>query len=112
MSLETMHRDVTLLIAALLLLLHNPHLAGQATVIVDIAGLDPDKGELTRVHGFDGDGRFGTPVAGPMDIDGDGYADFAVAYMRASPLGRLGAGEVDLVFGRGAIGEIVDTSQP
>ena len=111
MNAETRRRGVALSIALLLLFLHNPHLAGQATVIVDIAGLDPDKGELTRVHGFDGDGRFGTPVAGPMDMDGDNYADFAVAYMRASPLGRLGAGQVDLVFGRGAIGEIIDTSQ-
>ena len=112
MNPETKHRGVTLLIAALLLFLHHLSLAGQATVIVDIAGLDTDKGELTRVHGFDGDGRFGTPVAGPMDVDGDDYPDFAVAYMRASPLGRLGAGEVDLVLGRGAIGEIIDTSQP
>ena len=112
MNPETMNRGATLLIAALFLCLHIPQLAGQATVIVDIAGLDPGKGELTRVHGFDGDGRFGTAVAGPMDMDGDDYADFAVAYMRASPLGRLGTGEVDLVFGRGAIGEIIDTSQP
>ena len=112
MNAETMHRGLTLSIAVLVLCLHIPQLAGQATVIVDIAGLDPDKGELTRVHGFDGAGRFGTPVAGPMDVDGDTYADFAVAYMRASPLGRSGAGEVDLVFGRGAIGEIIDTAQP
>ncbi len=107
-----MRRGVTFLLATLFLFLHIPQLAAQATVIVDIAGLDPDEGELTRVHGFDGDGRFGTPVAGPMDMDEDGYPDFAVAYMRASPLGRLGAGEVYLVFGRGAIGEIIDTSQP
>ena len=112
MNAETMHRGVSLLVSTLCLCLLIPQLAAQATVIVDIAGLDPDKGELTRVHGFDGDGRFGTPVAGPMDMDGDGHADFAVAYTRASPLGRLGAGEVNLVFGRGAIGKIIDTSQP
>ncbi len=92
MNAETMHRGVSPLVSTLCLCLLIPQLAGQATVIVDIAGLDPDKGELTRVHGFDGDGRFGTPVAGPMDMDGDGHADFAVAYTRASPLGRLGAG--------------------
>ena len=44
-------------------------------------------------------------------MDGDGYPDLGVAFIRASPLGRSGAGEVNLVFGRGHIGWSVDTSR-
>lgn len=110
MNLAAIGRGATVLIATLILCLDSPQLTGRATVIVDIASLDPDRAELIRAHGVDGDGRFGTPVAGPMDMDREGHADFAMAYMRFSPLGRLGAGKVNLVFGHGAICAIIDTA--
>lgn len=78
--------------------------------VVDIAQLDPARDPLTRILGSSGRGFFGVPVAGPLDIDGDGFRDLAVAYLRSSPLGRSGAGEVDLVFGDGTIGGTLDTA--
>ena len=86
-------------------------LCAQAQRIVDIRSLDPGRDELIRVYGSVGQGNLGVPVAGPGDVDGDGYADLGVGFMRASPLGRGGAGEVNLVFGKGHIGWSVDTSQ-
>ena len=35
------------------------------------------------------------------DIDGDGYADFAISAMLANPNGRVRAGEVYILYGRG-----------
>ena len=78
--------------------------------VLDLAELAPDPGRLTRVHGAVGSGIFGVPVAGPGDLDGDGLNDYAVAYMRANPLGRSRAGEVDVIFGSGAIGGTIDTA--
>ena len=86
-------------------------LCAQAERIVDIHSLDPGRDELIRVYGSVGQGNLGLPVAGPGDVDGDGYADLGVAFMRASPLGRSAAGEVNLVFGRDHIGWSVDTSR-
>ena len=110
MHLAAIRRGATVLIATLILCLDSPQLTGRATVIVDIASLDPDRAELIRAHGVDGDGRFGTSVAGPMDMDRESHADFAMAYMRFSLLGRLGASKVNLVFGHGAICAIIDTA--
>ena len=56
-----------------------------------------------------GDGSLGVPVAGGHDCDGDGYSDFAMASIRASPLGRAGAGEVFLAFGDGRAEGTLDT---
>ena len=110
MHLAAIRRGATVLIATLILCLDSPQLTGRATVIVDIASLDPDRAELIRAHGVDGDGRFGTSVAGPMDMDRESHADFAMAYMCFSLLGRLGASKVNLVFGHGAICAIIDTA--
>lgn len=78
--------------------------------ILDLSDLTPEKELLTRVSGSRGTGRFGLPVAGSFDVDGDGIPDFAVAFMTASPLGRDMAGEVNLVFGEGAFGSSLDTA--
>ena len=106
------HRTTTQIsFIALSLFLQPAFLCAQAQRIVDIRSLDPGRDELIRVYGSVGQGTVGLPVAGPGDVDGDGYADLGVAFMLASPLGRSGAGEVNLVFGRGHIGWSVDTSQ-
>jgi|TARA_B110000438_G_scaffold303734_1_gene366846 hypothetical protein len=78
-------------------------LAAQALVI-DLA--DPPEGKaFTRVygHGNTDDGRFGVPVCGGFDVDGDGYKDTAFAQFLGDPLGRAGAGIVTLVFGDGRV---------
>ena len=64
------------------------------------------------MHGSAGNGAFGFPVAGGGDADGDGYPDVALSSMLADPLGRTNAGEVYLVFGKGSIGEVLDTAVP
>lgn len=98
--------------AAILTSLTIAPLGAQPRVIVDIASLDGEQGQLTRVFGGSGNGALGVPVAGALDTDGDGVPDYAVAFIRASPLGRSGAGEVALIFGDGRIGGTVDTSIP
>lgn len=87
--------------------------SGKAAVTVDMANLDTRKVDsLMRVHGRSiGLGNLGVPVAGGKDADGDGHADYAVGYFRASPFGRRGAGEVNLVFGNGVISGTVDTAE-
>ena len=98
-------------IGLLSLALSFPFLRAQAQRILDIRSLDPGRDALIRVYGSVGQGTKGVPVAGPGDVDGDGYADLGVAFFQASPLGRGGAGEVNLVFGKGHIGWSVDTSR-
>ena len=98
-------------IGLLSLALSFPFLRAQAQMILDIRSLDPGRDALIRVYGSVGQGTQGVPVAGPGDVDGDGYADLGVAFFQASPLGRRGAGEVNLVFGKGHIGWSVDTSR-
>jgi len=79
---------------------------------VDLADLDVEGNSLLRVLGSSGEGRFGVPVAGGSDIDGDGLPDLALAAMRASPLGRSFAGQVFLVFGAGTLRGSLDTARP
>ncbi len=81
----------------------------QPALILDLAGVAPEDGLVRRVYGASGNGAFGVPVAGGFDCDGDGLVDYAVAYMTADAFGRFRAGEVDLVFGDGTTGGIVDT---
>lgn len=76
----------------------------------DLATEMPAAGVLSRHHGDQGEGRFGVPVAGGFDCDGDGHKDTGFSQMRASPLGRTRAGQAILVFGTGAIGGVVDTA--
>ncbi len=79
-----------------------------------ISGLDllttsPAEG-LVRVYGSTGDGRFGVPVTGGHDCNADGFTDYALAAMRASPAGRTFAGEVYWLLGNGRIDYTVDTA--
>jgi hypothetical protein len=55
-----------------------------------------------------GSGRFGVPIAGGFDVDGDGNLDFAMASMRASPQGRTDTSQVFLVFGDATTGNSMD----
>jgi hypothetical protein len=82
----------------------------QPAPVVDLAGVTLAGGLLHRVWGAEGSGRFGLPVAGPGDLDGDGLQDYAVAFMTALPGGNNRAGEVDLIFGDGTISGGVDTA--
>jgi hypothetical protein len=82
----------------------------QSRTVVDLALLSTTGGELRRVHGSVGDGSRGLPVAGAGDLDGDGFADYALAAIQAAPLGRAGAGEVYLVFGDGTVSGSLDTA--
>ena len=79
-------------------------------ITIDLEKIQPYAGVLTRIYGSTGDGRAGVPVAGGFDCDGDGFLDNAFAAIKASPLGRSGAGEVALVFGNGSIGGQIDTA--
>tara|TARA_B100000949_G_C14114627_1_gene379931 strand:+ start:483 stop:698 length:216 start_codon:yes stop_codon:yes gene_type:complete len=55
------------------LLLHLSFLGGESQIILDINSLDAGRDELIRIHGSVGSGIRGVPVAGPGDLDGDGY---------------------------------------
>ena len=67
---------------------------------LDLLGLPTTNGFLRASgSGIEGDGRFGLPVAGGHDLDGDGHNDFARSNMLLSPLGRTRAGGVDIIFG-------------
>ncbi len=82
--------------------------AAQPFPIVDLATIAPEDGIVRRVYGAEGDGSFGLPVAGGFDCDGDGLVDYAVAFMLAGE--TFYAGKVDLVFGDGTTGGLVDTA--
>lgn len=82
----------------------------QPAATLDLATLATDEGVLRRVYGSTGIGRLGVPVAGGPDVDGDGRADYAVAYFTADPLDRANAGEIDLIFGDGRIRGVLDTA--
>ena len=50
-------------------------------------------------RGEEGDRSVGIAAAG--DVDGDGNRDLLISSVGASPLNRVGAGEVYLIYGRG-----------
>jgi len=77
---------------------------------LDLAQVDTAVSPLLRFFGSTGRGDFGVPVAGGADCDGDGNEDFALAAMRAGPLGRPGAGAVFLAFGTGVVTGSVDSA--
>ena len=82
----------------------------QPAETLDLADVSTEDAVLLRVHGADGSGSRGVPVAGGRDCDGDGLEDLAFASIQASPLGREGAGEVLLVLGDGTVGGEIDTA--
>ena len=84
--------------------------AAQPVATLDLATVSPQDGIVRRIYGSQGMGAFGVPVAGGADCDGDGHLDYAAAFFTASPLGRVQAGEVDLVFGDGRLDGFVDTA--
>ena len=77
--------------------------------VLDLAAEGPG---LERMLGSASTGRFGVPVAGGFDCDGDGFVDYAMSGMAASPLRRSQAGQVWLAFGDGRIGGTIDTRTP
>jgi hypothetical protein len=95
-------------------LLAAPPVAAQTNPLLTLDILDQDAaaGDLTRVHGAEGNGAFGVPLGGGFDCDGDGFADAAVAHMTANPGGRAQAGIVNLIFGDGTIGGVLDVAIP
>jgi len=109
-AVRTVIRLCPSLVPILLTGLLFPAAAPAQSVTLDLATAEEGEGTITRVYGSTGMGFRGVPVAGGADCDGDGFEDFAVAYFLASPLGRLQAGEIDLVFGDGTIGPFYDTA--
>lgn len=77
---------------------------------VDLLQIPTNDGRMLRMHGGAGTGSSGVPVAGGFDVDGDGFRDLALASMRASPLGRSGAGLAYLLFGNGVLSGAYDTT--
>jgi hypothetical protein len=75
-----------------------------ATTDVDLASLPPTRGVM--IAGSAPGDHAGMAVAGVGDINGDGYADVAVGSPDADPLGREGAGGVNIVFGGPSLGDI------
>jgi hypothetical protein len=85
-------------------------LEAQPTGMTRLADHTPQDGLYRRVLGSVGLGASGVPVAGGFDMDKDGKNDYALAAMRASPQGRIRAGQVFLVFGDNTAVGIVDTA--
>ena len=82
--------------------------AAQPVLTVDLADIEDGDGLVRRIHGNDGNGQFGVPVAGGHDVDGDGQPESAVAFMTAEIDGFFRAGEVVLLFGNGLLDGTVD----
>jgi hypothetical protein len=101
-------RNSVLLAWALFLLSTTSHAVPWR--ILDLATTPVEEGRLSRVSGSVGRGDQGLPVAGGFDVDGDGFRDLLVGFFKADPLGREDAGEVNLVFGDGTLGDMVDTA--
>ena len=71
---------------------------------IDLLSFLPATNSLERIYGASGNGNKGVPVCGGFDCNGDGIKDVAFAGIQSSPLGRLGAGEVNLIFRTNPIG--------
>lgn len=87
-----------------------PQIASAQTTVIDLADVTTDDGSLLRVHGSAGNGSSGVPIASGFDCDGDKQIDYAMAAMRAAPLGRPTAGEIYLVFGDSTTQGVLDTA--
>jgi len=90
----------------------NPDVESEAPVEIglDLATLG-DSG-LRRVYGSTGSGTLGLPVAGGLDVDGDGLADVAFGAMQAAPGAVPGSGSVFLAWGDGRLSGAIDTALP
>jgi len=86
--------------------------SAQPLAVRDLADVPVDGGGLLRLAGSVGTGTSGLPVAGGLDMNADGYADVAMASMRAAPDGRSDAGIVYLLLGDGRVDGLVDTGVP
>ena len=89
----------------------------QPARVIDLATFGTPAGELTRIFGSSqvvggapASGAFGVPVAGGGDLDDDGFEDFVFSSVVAAPLGRVGAGEMIVVFGDGTFGGTLTTA--
>ena len=96
------------LATGLVVLLANP-IQADPWVLLDLVDTPVEEGRLSRIYGSVGRGDQGVPVAGGVDVDGDGFRDLAVAYFKADPFGRTDAGEVNVIFGDGSLGDQLDT---
>jgi hypothetical protein len=92
------------------LLIMPASLVAQPTGMTSLSVYTPGDGLYRRVLGSVGEGNSGVPVTGGFDMDKDGKYDYAIAAMRASPQGRVRAGQVFLVFGDNTAQGIVDTA--
>ncbi len=72
---------------------------GQTAHRVDLRD-SPSGDTYSRYLGAFGNGRFGVPVCGGHDCDGDGLLDLALSAPSGSPAGRTAAGNVTLLWGR------------
>lgn len=107
-----MRHHLTVLSLVTLGLLAVPSFLGAAepSEVIDLATVDDGDDLLSRVYGATGSGNLGLPVAGGPDVDGDGHGDLGVGFFQADPLGRSNAGEVNLIFGSGSLGERIDSA--
>lgn len=94
---------------AVALLVNAPARADVPSKTIDLASTTAGVDPLARINGpGNNEGDRGVPVAGGFDCDGDGFNDFAVGHFLTDPLGRTGAGEVNLVFGNGTVSDDID----
>ena len=84
--------------------------AAEPAHTLDLAVLDTSGGSLRRVHGSDGVGSRGVPVAGGFDCNFDGNLDYGFSAMLADPAGRTDAGEAYLILGDGTISGTLETA--
>jgi len=96
---------------SILLLLSLPAtLVAQPVGTTNLENVTPTDGLYHRLLGSVGRGTSGVPVAGGFDLDKDGINDYAMAAMKASPQGRILAGQVFLVFGDNQTVGVIDTA--
>ncbi|MEZ6015916.1 MAG: hypothetical protein R3F49_12430 [Planctomycetota bacterium] len=79
------------------------------TKSIDLRTTSPATHAMSKVYGPSrNQGDAGVPVCGGFDVDGDGRKDYTVGHFLTSPLGRNGAGEVNVIFGDGSANDSVN----